>query len=469
MNKEILRNSLLLTVGLVALTECAKKSTPKSPNIILVFTDDQGYGDLSCYGNQLINTPNIDSMAGNGIMFTDCHVSSSVSTPSRAALMTGCNPVRINLPSVLFPTKSWGKKPNKGLNPEEETIAELLKEKGYATAMAGKWHLGHIDKFMPIKQGFDTYLGLPYSNDMNIDKLPLYKDDKVIEICPEMGSLTKKYTEFSLDFIREKANKEPFFLYLAHSMPHIPIGASDDFKGHSKGGLYGDVIEEIDWSVGEIIKELKKQGIYENTLVIFMSDNGPWLSFGNHGGVTGPLREGKFSTFEGGSRVPCVMQFPGVIPAGTVSDQQITSMDMLPTLCALTGSRLPEKKIDGMNVLPVLKGEKMKILASRPYYYHENEIFQGVRVGDWKYLKEHKAWWILDTPGMDGKGGKYRREIVPESLFNLRKDIGETTNLIKQYPEKAAGLKKVLEAYEAEIAVENRPCGIDENWTEETK
>lgn len=431
------------------------------PNIVLVFTDDQGFCDIGCYGAEGISTPNLDALADSGIRFTDFHVASSVSSPSRAALLTGCYPKRVGINGVLFPERSWGKSPNRGLNPREETLAELLRERGYATAMAGKWHLGHRDEFLPRKQGFDRYLGLPYSNDMNMDRLPLICDDSVAEICPDQSTLTERYTRFSVDFIREKAQEgKPFFLYLAHSMPHIPIAPGKNFAGKSHRGKYGDVMEEIDWSVGEVVSELRRQGIYENTLIIFMSDNGPWLSYGNHAGDSGDLREGKFSFYEGGFRVPCIVSCPKMIPRGIVSDQQVTSIDILPTLCAVTGARLPHEKIDGINVEPVLRGEEMEILKHRPFFYHSEEEILGVRVGPWKYIDGYDAWWILDREGNDGQNGTYRKEHLPKSLYNLKDDVGEEHNLIGDYPDKAAELSAILDRFRSSIEAEKRPCGM---------
>jgi arylsulfatase A-like enzyme len=243
---------LILSCIVISIACSVQEKTP--PNIVLIFTDDQGYGDLSCFGSETINTPNIDALADNGIKFTDFHVSSATCTPSRASLLTGCYPDRVGLPNVLFPDGAWGSNPNIGLNPEEETIAELLKQKGYATAMAGKWHLGHREIFLPLQQGFDQYFGIPYSNDMNRGSLALVMGNETVEIEPDQSLLTRRYTEFCIDFINQKANKSPFFVYLAHTMPHIPIYASKQFLGKSKGGLYGDVIEEIDWSVGKVVE-----------------------------------------------------------------------------------------------------------------------------------------------------------------------------------------------------------------------
>jgi arylsulfatase A-like enzyme len=266
----------ILSVGIL-IGSCSRQEI-MHPNIVIIFTDDQGYGDVGCFGSENIKTPHIDSLAENGMKFTDFVVAASVCTPSRAALLTGCYPNRISLPRVLFPGTEWGNDPRVGLNPEEETIAELLRENGYATAMAGKWHLGHKHMFLPLQHGFDHYLGIPYSNDMNRGNLPFIRDNETIEIEPDQALLTKRYTEFCIEFINSQAGEAPFFVYLAHTMPHVPIYASEQFEGRSAGGLYGDVIEEIDWSVGEVIGALEENNILENTLVIFTTDNGPWLS-----------------------------------------------------------------------------------------------------------------------------------------------------------------------------------------------
>lgn len=434
----------------------------EKPNIIVILTDDQGYGDLSCFGATDINTPNIDAIAKNGIKLTDFHVASSISSPSRTAFLTGCYPQRVGIPNVLFPYKTGDNNPNEGLNPDEETLAELLKETGYATGMTGKWHLGHFPEFMPLNQGFDEYLGLPYSNDMNVDKLPLIFNNEIVEYVKDQSKLTKTYTDFSVKFINEHAGKNPFFLYVAHSMPHIPIHASDKFIGKSERGLYGDVIQEIDWSVGEIIKAVKDNGIEENTLVIFFSDNGPWLSYGNHGGSNGELRDGKFSVFEGGFRVPCVISYPKIIPAGTVSDQLISSIDFLPTLCKLTGANMPQKKIDGIDVIKVLKGEVMEELEERPFFYFLRDDLRGVRVGDWKYIIPHSGWWGIKTVGKDGKNGTMMTVNIPESLYNVTKDIKEENNLINTNNNKAIVLKRIATDFEARINLEKRSPGLHE-------
>lgn len=346
--------------------EEAKQDKNSSPNIILIYADDMGYGDLNCFGATQYETPNFDRLASEGMRFTNFYVSCAVCSASRAALLTGCYANRVGISGALNPLAKVG------LNPDEETIAEVLKKKNYKTAAIGKWHLGHQREFLPLQQGFDEFLGLPYSNDMwpvyydgtrNIPpaykrklkypELPLIKDnDKIRELktMKDQDELTTIYTEAAVDFITRNKNN-PFFLYLAHSMPHVPLAVSDKFKGKSKQGLYGDVMMEIDWSLGEIEKTLDKYDLTNNTLIIFISDNGPWLSFGNHAGSAGGLREGKGTSFEGGQRVPALMKWPAVIPKGTVCINIAATMDILPTFAAITGAPLPVKKIDGVDIL----------------------------------------------------------------------------------------------------------------------
>ena len=459
--KKIILFLILLFAVVISSYIILKTEKQSLPNVVLIFTDDQGYGDLSIYGSETINTPHLDALAKSGMRFTDFHVASSVCTPSRAALLTGCYPDRVGLPNVLFPNGEWGSNPNVGLNPDEETIAKLLKKRGYATAMAGKWHLGHKQKFLPLQHGFDSYLGVPYSNDMSKGELPLVKDRKVVEVDIDQSLLTKRYTDFSIDFIKGQAGKVPFFLYLAHTMPHIPIAASTNYKGTSKGGLYGDVIEEIDGSVGAIIRELKDQGLLENTLVIFTSDNGPWLSYGNHGGSAGVLRGGKFDFWEGGFRVPAIMSWPGVIPPESVNNDLIHTMDILPTLVSITGARFPKNKIDGENVLSSLRGGEMNELQKRIFYYFGGSKIKAVRKGEWKYVFGHKGG-IVTEPGIDGINGKTNKVYHEEALYNLMSDISETNNLIAQFPKRAARLKKAGEIFELKIKAEARPIGIDQ-------
>jgi len=320
------RRNFLKTLGIAstALTipGCApglgrftENSSGRKPNFVIIFTDDQGYADVGCFGAKGFATPNLDRMAAEGTKFTDFYSAAPVCSPARAALLTGCYPRRVSIPRVLFP------RDNIGLNPEEITIAELLKKRGYATACIGKWHLGHLPQFLPTSQGFDYYFGLPYSNDMS--PLPLIEGNQAIEHDPDQNTLTQRYTEKAVDFITKNKDR-PFFLYLPHTMPHVPLGVSENFKGKSARGLYGDVIMEIDWSVGKILQTLKKLNLDEQTLVIFTSDNGPWLSKGKHGGKADPLRDGKFSTYEGGMRMPCIMRWPGKIPPAKVCSEIAT-------------------------------------------------------------------------------------------------------------------------------------------------
>ena len=486
---------LIATILLILILACGSKQLePSHPNIVLIFIDDMGYGDLSCYGSKTISTPHLDELATHGMKFTDFHVSAAVCTPSRASLLTGCYQDRVSLPKVLFPNGAWGSVPNVGLNPEEETLAELLREKGYSTAMAGKWHLGHRQKFLPLQHGFDRYFGVPYSNDMpiastmalsdkihlrngmsvemirNYDSLeienkihqtPLLRDNRVIEFPADQTTLTKRYTEFCVDFINERAKDEPFFVYLAHTMPHIPIFASEAFSGKSEGGVYGDVIEEIDWSVGEIVRALKDKDAVDNTLIIFTSDNGPWLSFGNHGGSSGGLRGGKFDIWEGGFRVPAVMSWPGVIPANTTNDQLVTTLDILPTVAQVAEARMPTKAIDGINVMPALKGKMMQALEERYFYYFNNSEIRAARKGNWKYIVPHRGGIVIE-PGKDGVNGKSEGRDFPEALYDLSTDIKESINLLDEHAELQKTFKSTVDSFSTVIFSEARPIGVDE-------
>ncbi|MEN8186858.1 MAG: sulfatase, partial [Bacteroidota bacterium] len=419
------------------------------PNIVLIFIDDMGYADVGCFGAEGYKTPNIDGLAGNGMRFTDFYASQAVCSASRASLLTGCYSERVGIEGALTPSATIG------LNPEETTIAEILKQKGYATAAIGKWHLGHLKEFLPLQHGFDEYFGLPYSNDMwpvwydgnetgnrspkaGNPPLPLIEGNEVIDTIStleEQGLLTKLYTQKAVKFIQNNKEK-PFFLYMPHSMVHVPIAVSNDFKGKSGKGLFADVMMELDWSVGEVIKTLKLNGLYENTLVIFTSDNGPWLNFGNHAGSAKPLREGKGSMWEGGPRVSAIMQWPEKIAPGSINEQLTSSIDILPTIAEITASKLPEKKIDGISILPLLEGlENAKGRDHFIYYYHNNLI--AVRKGDWKLVFPHtyKSYKGVE-PGKNGFPGPYARgKVTDEELYNLKEDIGETINLTSQYPE----------------------------------
>lgn len=450
---------LVLALGLTPLP--ASHAAPAKPNFVLIFTDDQGYEDIGCFGSPLIKTPHLDQMAKEGRKFTSFYSANSVCSPSRAALLTGCYPTRVNIPGVLFPRHDIG------LNPDEITIADLLQSQGYATACIGKWHLGHKTRFLPTRQGFDSYFGIPYSNDMTIDQaapladdivlregwtaeriksekpkknlVPLMRNEKVVEYPADQTTLSKRYTEEAVRFIA--ANKEkPFFLYLPHTMPHIPLFASEQFKGKSKRGLYGDTIEEIDWSVGEILKVLKTHGLDENTLVIFTSDNGPWKLNGGRGGSAFPLRGYKFSTYEGGMRVPCIMRWPGRIPAGTTSDEIAATIDLLPTFAKLAGTSAPsDRVIDGKDILPLLTAAADDAKSPHEaYFYCKGKNIQAVRRGKWKLRVE----------------GKNKIE-----LFDLTADISETTNLAKKEPATVAALRKLMQEFDANLKANDRPAG----------
>ena len=398
MNNKLFDFSCLTLSLLVPFTVFSQKSNKDKPNIIVIFADDEGFADLSCYGATQYSTPNFDLMAQQGIRFTNFYSAQAVSSASRAGLLTGCYPNRVGITGALFPNSEIG------LNPDEEIIPELLKENAYKTAMFGKWHLGDNKDFFPTKQGFDKWIGLPYSNDMwpvnyagekvvnGYIPLLLYNNETVLDTIDsksKMDQLTTIYTEESVRFIQQN-KKNPFFIYLAHAMPHVPLGVSEKFKGKSKQGMYGDVMMEMDWSLGEILKALKDNKIDKNTLVIFTSDNGPWINYGNHAGSTGGLREGKGTSFEGGQRVPCIMYWPGKIEGGRVSNSLASTLDLLPTISAITQSRLPSKQIDGLNILPIiLDDENLEIRKEFYYYYNKNDL-EAVRNENFKLVFSHK-------------------------------------------------------------------------------
>jgi len=433
-----------------------------SPNVVLIFMDDLGYGDLGCYGATLYKTPNLDKLASQGIRFTNFVSAQAVCSASRAGILTGCYPNRVGISGALMPDAKIG------LSPSEETIAEVLKKRNYKTAAIGKWHLGHQREFLPLQQGFDEYLGLPYSNDMwpvyfdgtrnipttysrklNYPELPLIRNnDKIRELktLDDQAELTTLYTETALDFIkRNKSN--PFFLYLAHSMTHVPLAVSSKFKGKSEQGLFGDVMMEIDWSVGEIMKALKDNGLENNTIVIFTSDNGPWLNFGNHAGSTGGLREGKGNSFEGGQREPCIMKWPGHIAQGTICNKLASTIDILPTLAAITNAPLPEKKIDGVNILPLMLGDENANPRETFLYYYRKNSLEAIRKDNWKLVFAHPGrTYIGFKPGVDGFPGSTNENFdFEEGLFDLRCDPGERYNVKEYYPEVVAELKKLAD------------------------
>jgi len=436
------------------------------PNFVIIFTDDQGYGDLSCFGSKTIKTPNIDRIAKEGRKFTSFMVASPVCTPSRAALLTGCYPKRVGMHQhVLFPAST------KGLNAKEHTIADHLKGQGYATACFGKWHLGHHKETLPTANGFDTYFGIPYSNDMNhpdnkgkprggwqgMDilwadpestltkwKTPLYEDEKIVELPVDQRTITRRCTQKSIDFI--KANKDkPFFIYLPHSMPHIPLYVPDEVRDPDPKRAYINTIEHIDAEVGRLLKTLDDLKLVDNTYVIYTTDNGPWLPFRHHGGSAGPLRDGKGTTFEGGQRVPCVMRGPG-IPASSVCDELTGTIDLLPTIAAITGKPLAnERKIDGMDVSALWKGTKEKSPRKEFIYYTSRGDLEGLRSGKWKLLvKKPRA-------NRRANANQQKNRAPQVFLFDLKADVGEQNNLVEAKPAMVKKLKARMEALDAEI------------------
>jgi arylsulfatase len=428
------------------------------PNVVIIFTDDQGYGDIGCFGATGFETPNLDKIASQGMKFTNFYSAQPVCSASRAGLLTGCYPNRLGISGALFPHHKVG------LHADEVTIAEMLKTKGYATAIFGKWHLGHHKQFLPLQHGFDEYTGVPYSNDMwpikldgtraavdegrgNYPDLPIVKGNETIELITSFAGqdkLTTLNTENAVDFInRNKDN--PFFLYVPHSMPHVPLGVSDKFRGKSEQGMFGDVMMEIDWSVGKILEALRLNGLEENTIVIFTTDNGPWLNYGNHAGSSGGLREGKTTSWEGGQRVPCIVKWPGKVAEGVVCNQLASSIDIFPTLAAIVGAALPSHKIDGVDISELLKGNFEAKPRKELYYYFGKNDLNGVRKGNWKLVFPHTySSYEATVPANDGRGGK-RIKINLDSLelYNMIRDPGERYNVIEMYPDIVAELLEV--------------------------
>jgi len=454
------RESVMRRTGLPFLASCclllsaadASSQSPtagpaKDPNIIILFADDLGYADLGCFGAKDIDTPNLDRMAREGVRLTSFYSAQAVCSASRAALLTGCYPNRIGLLGALGPAAKHG------IHDDEVTLAELLKARGYATAIYGKWHLGHHPQFLPTRHGFDEYYGLPYSNDMwphhpttKFPDLPLMEGEKTIALNPDQTQLTKNCTDRALAFIAKNKDR-PFFLYMPYSMPHVPLFASKAFLGKSKQGLYGDVVQEIDWSVGQILDALNRHGVDEKTLVIFTSDNGPWLSYGNHAGSAGPLREGKGTTWEGGVRVPYVARFPKVIPAGSVSHEPAMTIDLFPSIAALVGAELPKQKIDGLDLRPVLFGRPGAKAPDRLLLFYWGGELQAVRYGKWKLHFEHDYRALTGKPGRDGKPAGYSTQKTPLALYDLEADVGEKTDVARTH---AAVVQQIQEKLEAD-------------------
>jgi arylsulfatase A-like enzyme len=411
-------------------------SAEKPPNIVVIFADDLGYADLGCFGSTKNRTPNIDSLAREGIKLTNFHVPQAVCSASRAALLSGCYPNRVGILGALGPNSK------NGIKDVENLLPEYLKKVGYSTAIFGKWHLGDSAQYSPLRHGFDTYFGLPYSNDMwpnhptakNFPPLPLRQDDKVLELNPDQSKLTGWYTDRGVKFIEENKDK-PFFLYMPHSMPHVPLYASEKFKGKSSQGLYGDVIEEIDASVGTILETLKKHSLDKTTLVIFTSDNGPWLSYGHHAGAKGMLREGKGTEFEGGVRVPFIARWPGKIPAATTSNEPTMTIDLLPTLVGYAGGVVQtEPKIDGKNISAIIEAKPNAKSPQEAYYFYWGDALHAVTSGKWKLHFPHPYLHII-VGGSNGKPGKGETRKIELSLFDLDADITESKNVADQNPD----------------------------------
>lgn len=445
--KPILSYSAAIAATLISSYAGKAEKAPQSPNVVLIYLDDMGYGDLTLTGATGYATPNIDRMAREGVFFTHYCSPQAVCSASRVGLLTGCYPNRVGFAGALDHTSKIG------VNQEEETIAEILKKRNYRTAAVGKWHLGCVPAFMPLQNGFDEFFGIPYSHDMwpnhpntknYYPPLPLYEGENVVETMPDINQFTTRFTERAVDFIGRN-KKNPFFLYLAHPLPHVPLAVSDKFRGKSKQGLYGDVMMEIDWSIGQILQTLKALKLDEKTLVIFTSDNGPWLNYGNHAGSSGGFREGKGTSFEGGQRVPCIMRWKGTIPEGTVCNKLVAGIDILPTLAAISGAPLPEKRIDGVDISALMKGDPNANPRKSFYYYYRRNSLEAVTNGDWKLVFAHPGRTYEGfKPGKDGMpGGVNENFSYPGGLYDLRRDPGERYNVTESYPEIVAELEKM--------------------------
>jgi arylsulfatase A-like enzyme len=429
----------------VALAHAAD-AAPRPPNVILVVADDLGYGDVAVNGSRTIRTPQIDRLAREGVRFTDFYVAQAVCSASRAALLTGAYPNRIGILGALFPSSTIG------IAESETTLAEMLRRRGYATAILGKWHLGHLPPFLPTRHGFDDYLGLPYSNDMwpkhpeqpDFPPLPLYSKEAVLRLDPDQSELTGEYTRRALAFI-EAHRDRPFFLYLPHTMPHVPIFASARFRGRSRHGPYADVVEEIDHSVGRLLLALERLGLERDTLVIFTSDNGPWLSYGDHAGSAGPLREGKGTAFEGGVRVPFVARWPGRIPRGAVQCEPAMTIDLVPTIARLVGASGPTLAIDGLDATRLLTAEKDARSPHEALYFYYGTELRAVRSGRHKLVLPHRSQTLDGPPGRGGRPGRYVPADVPLALYDLVADMGEKRDLAARQPDVVARLQALAE------------------------
>ena len=451
----------------------ARAGDAAQPNIVVILADDLGYADVGCYGAVGIRTPHIDSLAQEGTRFTSFYVGQAVCTASRAALLTGCYPNRIGMSGALNHTSTTG------IHPDERLLSDLLASRGYATAVFGKWHLGVQRSFWPTERGFDAFLGIPYSNDngplhptvRGMPPLPLYDGERVVETDPDQSRFTRRFTERAVEFIAAHRER-PFFLYVPHVMPHVPIAASADWRGTSDRGLYGDVVQELDWSVGRILDAIREHGLDERTLVFFTSDNGPFLSYGDHAGSAVPLREGKLTTFEGGMRVPCLARWPKRVPAGRTCDAIVSTLDLFATVAALAGSPPPTRRIDGVDVRPLLLGAENGT-GREVFWFYSGDELHAVRSGDWKLHLPHEYLTVAGDPGRDGAPANvgrvqprpigesgirgiasrhgYTVANQPRALYNLREDPGETRDLASDHPGVVSSLEEIVAAARAEL------------------
>ena len=478
---------LLLGTGAKSAAAAELKDGTTHRNVVLIFTDDQGYGDVGCFGAKDIRTPNLDRLAAEGRKFTSFYVAQAVCTASRAALMSGCYANRVSLFGAL------NHQSREGIAPDEQLLPEMFKAQGYATAMFGKWHLGTLAEFSPLRNGFDEYFGIPYSNDngplhgsmKTLPPLPLQEGEKNVSLDPDQSQFTRQFTDRSIAFI-EKNRDRPFFLYVPHVMPHVPIFASEKFKGRSSRGLYGDVVEEVDASVGEIVATIDRLGLAEKTLVIFATDNGPFLSYGNHAGSPGSLREGKLTTFEGGVRVPCIMRWPGRITAGSTCDEVASTIDLLPTLSKLLGAPLSKNQLDGLDIGSLIWGDAAAKSPRDAFFYYSGDELQAVRSGRWKLHVPHAYLTSASPPGrpanyenmqqlpmsvsgLQGIASRHGYVVKQEelSLYDLTSDPGEAKNVAAANPEVVTRLLALIEQARADLGdsltqrtgANVRPCG----------
>jgi len=464
---------LLTLPALALLAACGAapaRRAERPPNVVVIFMDDMGYADIGPFGAKAYPTPHLDRMAREGMRFTDFYVAQAVCSASRAALMTGCYNVRVGILGALGPGAKTG------ISDGETTLGELCKQKGYATAVYGKWHLGDARQFLPLQHGFDDYFGLPYSNDMwpfhptakHFPDLPLIDKNEVVNpkvTDKEQEQLTTWYTERAVGFI-EKNRERPFFLYVPHSMVHVPLYVSDKFRGKSGAGLYGDVVMEVDWSVGRILDALRRHGLEQDTLVVFTSDNGPWLSYGDHAGSAGPLREGKGTMFDGGCREPTLFWWPGRIPAGSVCREPAMTIDILPTVAGLIGAKLPEHRIDGRDIRPLLFSEPGARSPHEALYFYYGRELHAVRWGRWKLHFPHGYGTLAGRKGgTGGKPEKYEQARIGPALFDLETDVGETVDVKDRYPEVVRKIEALAETMRKDLgdqATGRAPSGARE-------